>query len=119
MDRRDSVERKQDTPATTIWVRIGLWSSLILMLRSLILLCQLVNGVLVKCLIYFMQRHLLSGGNSTLIYKSASRIRERSLTPLVELGFLTGEWMRTYSKKDTQTYHKGRLLIWFNGRRSK
>src|SRR5258706_15366789 len=107
MDLNDFVERRLDMQAIITWVRIVLWLSLILMLRSSILLCLLVNGALVKCLIYFMQRHHESGGNSILIYKSVSKIRELSLTPLVELEFLTGAWMRIYSKRGMLTSHKG------------
>src|SRR5205809_7445209 len=107
MDLRGFVVKRQGMLAIMIWVKIGLWWSLIQMLRSMTYLCLLANGVLVRCLVYstvHLQKYAI---NSIKISKIASNQRVLLWTHLVDLEYLTAEWTKRYIKKVTPTYRKG------------
>ncbi len=119
MDQNDFVERRLDMLAIMTWVRIVLWLSLTLMLRNLTLLCQYLNGVLVRCLIYFMRLLQKSAENSIKISKTVSNPLVLSLIHLEAYVYSMEGWMTSYLRRDMPISHKGLLHILYKVRRLK
>src|SRR5258706_16297283 len=99
MDRRDSVEKRLVMQVIMIWAKVVLWSSSILMLRNLILLCPYQSGVLVKCWSYSTVHLLKLDRSFTSISKNVSSLHVASLTHLEAFVYSMVEWMTNYIRR--------------------
>src|SRR5262245_31673278 len=106
MVQKGSAVRRHVTREITIWARMSLCLISILMLRSLILLCLLVSGVLGKCLTYFMGLVLRFVVNSTPTSSTVSKVRESLLIHLADLGSIMVGWTSSYTKRDLPISHR-------------